>query len=162
MYFWIFLPIGIQSGKEDRRWKASIHAYDTRSSSKYNMTVHQKVCAVRQAIPIFIKIMEWDTPERYNVWKRNVSAKINQCALWNIKRQFLWLPWWNHDNARNKIAKSLTLASFTVALNKFVFLAFERQKGGLFLGACFPRKSWNFKALKCICQLLVLIERLLQ
>ena len=35
----------------------------------------------------------------------------------------------------------ITLASFTVALNKFVFLAFERQKGGLFLGACFPRKS---------------------
>ena len=100
--------------------------------------------------------------EIHSVWKRNVSAKINQCALWNIKRQFLWLPWWNHDNARNKIAKSLTLASFTVALNKFVFLASERQKGGLFLGACFPRKSWNFKALKCICQLLVLIETLLR
>ena len=105
------------------------------------------MCVVRQAVPIFIKIMEWDTPERYIVCKKRVSAKINQCALWNIKRQFLWLPWWNHDNARNKIAKSLTLASFTVALNKFVFLAFERQKGGLFLGACFPRKSWNFKAL---------------
>ena len=95
------------------------------------------MCVVRQAVPIFIKIMEWDTPERYNVCKHLVSAKINQCALWNIKRQFLIIlmkPWYYH--ARNKIAKSLTLVSFTVALNKFVFLAFERQKGGLFLGAC--------------------------
>ena len=38
--------------------------------------------------PKFIKIMEWDTPERYNVWKRNVSVKINQCALWNLKDNF--------------------------------------------------------------------------
>ena len=42
-----------------------------------------------------------------------------------LKDNFLWLPWWNHDNARNKTAKSLTLASFTIALNRFVFLAFD-------------------------------------
>ena len=46
---------------------------------------------LRQAIPIFIKIMEYDTTERYHVCKKNVSAKINQCALWNIKRQYDYL-----------------------------------------------------------------------
>jgi len=52
---------------------------------------------LRQAVPIFIKNMEWDTTERYNVCKKNVSVKINQCALWNIKRQLFMItlmkPW---------------------------------------------------------------------
>ena len=52
---------------------------------------------LKQAVPIFIKIMEWDTTERNNVCKKNVSAKINQCALWNIKRQIFMItlmkPW---------------------------------------------------------------------
>ena len=38
---------------------SSIHAYDTRSSSKYNMYIKKfNLEKLRQAVPIFIKIME--------------------------------------------------------------------------------------------------------
>ena len=105
---------------------SSIHAYDTRSSSKYNFYIEKfNLEKLRQAVPIFIKIMEWDTTKRYNVCKKMFQRKLISVLFEILKDNFLWLPWWNHDNTRNKIAKSLTLASFTVALNKFVFLAFD-------------------------------------
>ena len=31
---------------------------------------------LRQAVPIFIKIMEWDTTERYNVCKKMFKRKL--------------------------------------------------------------------------------------
>ena len=57
--------------------------------------------------------------------KKLFQRKLISVLFEILKDNFLWLPWWNHDNARNKIAESLTLASFTIALNKFVFLAFD-------------------------------------
>ena len=105
---------------------SSIHAYDTRSSSKYNMYIKKlNLEKLRPAIPIFIKIMEWDTTKRYNVFKKMFQRKLISVLFEILKDNFSWLPWWNHDNTRNKIAKSLTLAPFTVALNKLVFLAFD-------------------------------------
>ena len=46
---------------------------------------------LRQAVPIFIKIMKWDTTKRYNVFKKNVSVKIISVLFEIIiKRQFFY------------------------------------------------------------------------
>ena len=47
---------------------------------------------LKQAVPIFIKIMEWDTTERNNVCKKNVSAKLISVLFEILKDKFLWLP----------------------------------------------------------------------
>ena len=52
---------------------------------------------LRQAVPIFIKIMKWDTTERYNVFKKNVSAKIISVLFEILKDNFFMItlmkPW---------------------------------------------------------------------
>ena len=52
---------------------------------------------LRQAVPIFIKIMKWDTTERYNVFKKNVSAEIISVLFEILKDNFFMItlmkPW---------------------------------------------------------------------
>ena len=93
------------------------------------------MCVVRQAVPIFIKIMEWDTPERYNVRKRNVSAKINQCALWNIKRPFFY-HYLDETMITQEIkyCKILNLSFFHCCIEQICLSCFWKTKGWFFLG----------------------------
>ena len=52
---------------------------------------------LRQAVPIFIKIMKWDTTKRYNVFKKNVSVKIISVLFEILKDNFFMItlmkPW---------------------------------------------------------------------
>ena len=66
---------------------SSIHAYNTRSSSKSNMyscTSKNLILKKDKLSQFFIKIMEWGTryTERYNVWKKKgLNKNLSVCSL---------------------------------------------------------------------------------
>ena len=90
---------------------------------------------LRQAVPIFIKIMEWDTTERYNICKKMFQRKLIR-VLFKILKDHFFNDYLDETMITQEIkyCKILNLSFFHCCIEQICLSCFWKTKGWFFLG----------------------------